>query len=85
MRQEEIDSRLRQIFASLFQVAPENIHDSLARGEFGPWDSLQHLNLVLAIEEEFQIQLQPEQIEAMKSFGSIREIIGGYVGETNDS
>ena len=31
------------------------------------WDSLQHLNLVLALEQEFRIQFTPEEIELILS------------------
>ena len=31
------------------------------------WDSLQHLNLVLALEEEFRIQFTPEEVEQLLS------------------
>ena len=31
------------------------------------WDSLQHLNLVLALEQEFRIQFTPEEIEQILS------------------
>ncbi len=32
---------------------------------------MQHLNLVLAIEEKFGVQLEPEDIEEMKSIGAV--------------
>lgn len=31
------------------------------------WDSLQHLNLVLALEQEFRIQFTPEEVEQLLS------------------
>lgn len=46
--------------------SPENIE---------AWDSVQHLNLVLAIEEKFQLQLSPEEIEQMKNIGDIVALI----------
>lgn len=39
------------------------------------WDSMQHLNLVLAIEEKFGIQLAPEEIEQMKTIGAIAALV----------
>ncbi len=39
------------------------------------WDSMQHLNLVLAIEEKFGIQLEPEDIEQMKNIGAIAALV----------
>jgi len=40
-----------------------------------PWDSVQHLNLVLAIEEKFGVQLDPEEIEQMKTLGATAKLI----------
>jgi acyl carrier protein len=39
------------------------------------WDSTAHLNLILAIEEKYRIQLAPEEIEAMQSVGQIARIL----------
>ena len=39
------------------------------------WDSVQHLNLVLALEEKFGVQLSPEEIEQMKTLGATAALI----------
>lgn len=39
------------------------------------WDSMQHLNLVLAIEEKFGVQLAPEEIEQMKNIGLVATLV----------
>jgi acyl carrier protein len=39
------------------------------------WDSMQHLNLVLAIEDKFGIQLDPEEIEQMKTIGAVAGVV----------
>ncbi len=39
------------------------------------WDSMQHLNLVLAIEEKFGLQLEPEDIERMKNIGAVVAVV----------
>lgn len=39
------------------------------------WDSVQHLNLVLALEEKFSLQLSPEEIEQMKTLGDTAKLI----------
>jgi acyl carrier protein len=36
---------------------------------------MQHLNLVLAIEEKFGIQLEPEDIEQMKNIGAVAAVV----------
>jgi acyl carrier protein len=46
----------------LEQVQPESSPDTIPN-----WDSLQHLNLVLAVEQEFNVQFSPEEIEQLLS------------------
>jgi acyl carrier protein len=46
----------------LDQVKPESSPDTIST-----WDSLQHLNLVLALEQEFRIEFTPEEIEQILS------------------
>jgi acyl carrier protein len=39
------------------------------------WDSVQHLNLILAIEEEYAFQFSPEEMDGAKSVGRIAELV----------
>ena len=42
------------------------------------WDSMSHLNLVLALEAEFQLSLTPEDAMEMLSVGLIRTVLSEY-------
>ena len=63
---------LRQILINTFTKSsiPENI-DDLKMGDFDEWDSLGNFNLILAIEQSYQIQFD---IEALEKLTSVREI-----------
>jgi acyl carrier protein len=51
---------------------PENqVTDSSSPDSVEPWDSLRHMNLVLALEEEFGVKFSDEQIMTMSSVGRI--------------
>ena len=39
------------------------------------WDSVQHLNLVLALEQSVGVQIDPEEIERMKTLGDIVQLV----------
>lgn len=39
------------------------------------WDSLRHLNLIVELEEEFDVEFEPEEIAEMKSFDKIKQIL----------
>jgi len=72
---QEIESRIRLIFAALFRVAPNDLTENSSRDTVPAWDSLQHLNLILALEEEFGINLTPEDSTQMLNLGLIYEIV----------
>ena len=66
-----VSDQLKKIFNNLFFIDPQNIHPKLNRDDVLAWDSLQHLNLVLAIEEEFGVSISPEESNEMLNFGLI--------------
>jgi len=39
------------------------------------WDSVQNLNLVLALEEEYGVQFAPEDLDQVKTLGSLARIV----------
>ena len=59
--------RVRRVFSDVFQVPLDQVTMQSSPETIPTWDSLQHLNLVLALEEEFRIQFTPEEIEQLLS------------------
>ena len=43
------------------------------------WDSLTHMNLIVAIEDEFGIEISGDDIAEMTSFESIKKIVAKYI------
>jgi acyl carrier protein len=39
------------------------------------WDSLNHLNLIVELEDEFDMEFEPEEIAEMKSFEAVKKVI----------
>ena len=60
-------SRVSRIFADVFQIPLYQVKPDSSPDNIVNWDSLQHLNLVLALEQEFNIQFTPEEIEQILS------------------
>jgi acyl carrier protein len=67
--------QIRMMASDLFGVAVESITASSSPETLENWDSVQHLNLVLALEEKFGLQLSPEEVEQMKSIGDTAKLI----------
>jgi len=67
--------QVRGIASDIFGITPDQVIAASSPETIESWDSTQHLNLVLAIEEKFGIQLDPEEIEQMKNVGIVADII----------
>jgi acyl carrier protein len=66
-----IFSRVQGILADLFSIPVAQILPETSSDTIKSWDSLQHLNLVLALEQEFGLQFAPEEIEKLTSVETI--------------
>jgi acyl carrier protein len=67
----EISARLSQCFSAVFPQLPEGEIPQAAPGVVEGWDSLASITLVSVVEEEFGIQIDPEDIEHFVSFGAV--------------
>jgi acyl carrier protein len=63
--------------SDIFGVPADKITPASTPESIETWDSIQHLNLVLALEEKFEVQLSPEEIEQMKSIGDVIKLVEG--------
>jgi acyl carrier protein len=61
--------------SDLFATPAERLTPDSSPETIESWDSIQHLNLVLALEEKFGLQLSPEEIEQMNSIGQITKMV----------
>jgi len=61
--------------SDLFDVAPEGITAESSPETLEKWDSVQHLSLILALEEKFHCQLTPEEIERMHNIGEVVRVL----------
>lgn len=72
-----VSDQIRTIASDIFGVSADKITPASTPETIETWDSIQHLNLVLALEEKFGLQLSPEEIEQMKSMGEVIKVVEG--------
>ena len=74
---EQVLSRVCEIASDILQadVTPESSPDTVES-----WDSVQNLNLVLALEEEYGFQFEPEEMDQAKNVGSLARIVSAKRG-----
>jgi acyl carrier protein len=70
-----IYEQVRGIASDIFGVPTDKITADSSPETIENWDSIQYLNLVLAIEEKFAVQLEPEEIEQMKNIGLVAALV----------
>lgn len=67
MKQSILPSQLQTLFADIFEVPVTTIRPDSSPDTIETWDSIRHLNLVLALEQQFNVQFEPEEIVQLLS------------------
>jgi acyl carrier protein len=67
--------QVRTIASDIFSVPLSSIQTDSTPDTIESWDSIQHLNFVITLEEKFEVQLSPEEIQQMQSIGQIADLI----------
>jgi acyl carrier protein len=72
--------RVRSIAADVLNIPANRLTADSSTETVETWDSVQHLNLVLALEQEFSVQFDPEEIDQMNNIGRVASIIESKLG-----
>ena len=72
------EERLRQCFHQSLGLPEESLTDELAYASVPQWDSIAHMALIAALESEFDVMLETEDILGMSSVGEARRILARY-------
>lgn len=71
------EDRLRQVFADVFGLDATEVSRDDSVHTVPGWDSVAHLNLILAVEGEFAVQFAAEEIPELVSFEAIHSRLAG--------
>ncbi len=74
-----MEQRLKKIMAEVFDVGVDEIKEDTSAHTLAAWDSLKHINLILALQKEFGIRLEDEEIPTMVNYQIIVSTIRAYV------
>ncbi len=73
--EKEVHERLTNVFRDVFDNNTLEINDSTTSSDIEGWDSLEHINLVCAIEEEFNINFSMGETVLLKNVGEMEKLI----------
>ena len=68
-----MEEKVLEILKNVFEL--ETVDTTCSQQTCEKWDSMGQLNLVVELESEFDVSLEPEEIGEMKSFEDIIRIL----------
>lgn len=71
-----VEQTVRELMSIILNLDAGEIDDSTTMDNTPGWDSANHINLVLALEEEFLISFEVSELELMVSFPDVVQIVG---------
>lgn len=66
---------VRQTVAEVFALDPSTVGSDSSPETIPAWDSLGHLNLILALEQQFDISFDPDQIPQLTSVQALADAV----------
>jgi len=75
MTREEVFNGVQDIFRDIFDEDDMVINNATSSDEIEDWDSLNHINLVSAIEKEFKIKFALGELMALKDVGAMIDLM----------
>ena len=75
MTREEVYETLNGVFQDVFDDESKVVNDDTTSEDVDGWDSLEHINLIAAVEQEFGVKFNMGQVVSMKNVGEMVDII----------
>ena len=80
MTREEVFTKLNEVFRDVFDDETICVNENTTSADIEDWDSLEHINLLAAVEQEFGMTLNMGLVVSMKNVGEMADIIMSQVG-----
>lgn len=69
------EQKLKEVLSTIFNVSVDMITDNASPDTIENWDSLRHMNLVLALEEQFDVEFTDDQVVEILSYNLIKIVL----------
>lgn len=80
MTREEVFAKLNEVFRDVFDDEDIVVTDETTAADIEDWDSLEHINLLVAIERSFDIKFTMGETTGMKNVGEMADKIIAHLG-----
>lgn len=75
MTREIVYERINKVFRDVFDDESILVEDQTTADDIEDWDSLEHINLIVALEEEFGMKFAMNEVTGMANVGEAVDII----------
>jgi len=67
----KVEDRIKSVMSAVFEISADQIKEDSSPDTIESWDSLKHMNLIVALEEEFLLRINDEQTLEMLNYSLI--------------
>jgi acyl carrier protein len=67
--------QLQEVMRDVFSDDAIEIFDEMTAADVTGWDSLNHINLVIAVERRFSVRLTTKDVAALKNVGGMLALL----------
>jgi len=71
--------KINNILIKTFKLSSEEVEKNLRMNDVSNWDSITHMDLIVNIENELEVQLSGDEIADMITFDNIRSIVSKHI------
>ncbi len=75
MTREEVFAGINEVFQDVFDDEEICVGETTTSADVEGWDSLEHINLIVAIEKRFHMKFNMGEVTTMKNVGEMADII----------
>ena len=75
------EDKLRQVMSAILRVDPAVLDEGSSMDTIETWDSMRHMQLVLALEDEFRVTIPDEDAANITSYPLIRLVLAELLEE----
>ena len=79
MTREAIYEKLNEVFQDVFDDEDIVVNETTTADDIEDWDSLEHINLIVAVERHFGMKFSMGEVTGMKNVGAMADIIAERV------
>lgn len=70
------EAKLKSVIATILEIDEAGIGQDTSMDTVESWDSIKHMDLILAIEEEFGVSVPDEEAADLTSYPLIKLVVG---------